>query len=340
MSVRVFTTVGVAALLWAAPAAAQQRGTIEFGGFASAASFDNSLSLKSAYGGGGRVGMYLTPSWSMEFEDAEMRASRPNGLKDVNVGILTGRLVAVPVRSGALSFLLGAGAGLSTETNFLHTYGLDALAGVKIALGNNAAFRLDGVIDWLANENWKTYKSVRAGLSLYRNPFHEVRTVTVQSPAPPPVYVTRYDSSSALALRALRDSLNAAPVCMAARVSSDQVIAIRKDAPDVMDARLSFGCGRAELNDAAKTLLDSKVAVFRANPGMTVIVQGYTDGSDTYNMTLGTRRAQAAKDYVVASGIAADRVVIQSGGTMPNGRTTFRFLIVPDVLRSTWGSGQ
>src|SRR5471032_2093884 len=132
MSLKAFT-VGSAALVCAVPVAAQQRGTIEFGAFGSAASFDNALSLKTGYGGGGRVGAFLDPRWSVEFEDAEMRGTRPNGLKDVNVGVLSGRLVGVPITSGKFSILTGIGAGVSTETNFLHSYGLDALVGAKIA---------------------------------------------------------------------------------------------------------------------------------------------------------------------------------------------------------------
>lgn len=349
MSMRALT-VGVAALVWAVPAVAQQRGTMELGAFASAASFDNSLSLKSGYGGGGRVGMFLHPRWSIEFEKAEMRASRPNGLKDVNVGILSGRLVAVPITTGALSFLLGAGAGTSTETNFMHTYGVDALVGAKIALGDNAALRVDGVWDWLANQDWKTYKSIRLGLSLYRHPAREMRTVTVMAPAP--MMMAHEDSVSAAEtrrlrdrdaeLRALRDSLNNAPVCTpVTRVSSEQVIPILKDVTDAnMEAQIYFACGKSELTDSAKTLLDEKVAVFRANPAMTIVVQGYTDrtGTDAYNMALGTRRAQAAKDYIVARGIAASRVIIESkgegvAGETPNRRAIFRLLIAPDVIK-------
>jgi hypothetical protein len=184
--------------------------------------------------------MFLDPRWSIEFEDAEMRASRPNGLKDVNVGILSGRLVAVPIQSGMLSILLGAGAGVSTETNFLHTYGLDALVGAKFALNDRVALRVDGVWDWLANEDWKSYKSLRVGLSMYRNPTPEIRTVTVVTPAPPPV-VIRSDSVSAdemrrlrandAALRALRDSLAANPpaACVPCRAVPEKAIPIRKD---------------------------------------------------------------------------------------------------------------
>ena len=169
MSVRAFT-VGIAALVVAATAGAQERGTIEFGGFTSVAKFDQDLSLNTGFGIGGRVGAFLVPRWSMEFEMAEMRASRPNGLKNVNVGILSGRLVGVPYKSGALSVLLGAGAGTSTETNFMHSYGVDGLVGIKLALNPSTAFRIDGVMDWLANENWKTYQSIRMGLTVYRTP--------------------------------------------------------------------------------------------------------------------------------------------------------------------------
>ena len=248
MSIRALT-VGLAALVWAVPAAAQQRGTMEFGAFGSAATFDKALTLDKAYGGGGRIGMFLDPRVSIEFEDAEMRATRTNGLQDVNVGILSGRLVVVPIQSGAFSLLLGAGAGIGTETNFLHTYGVDALAGFKFAFSDRAAFRVDGVLDWLANEypqttgkKWLTYKSVRVGLSLYRHPTPEIRTVTVTLPAPAPVMMAPQDSVSAAetrrlrdseaALRALRDSLNTAPKPVAPpRATSPQSIPIRKDVP-------------------------------------------------------------------------------------------------------------
>src|SRR5579862_9204480 len=98
-------TLGVAAMVWAAPAFAQEHGTVEFGGFGSIATFDKnpvgqpypaSLTLNNAYGGGGRVGMFLAPSYSVEFEMGEMRATRTLGLNPVNVGILSSRLTAVP----------------------------------------------------------------------------------------------------------------------------------------------------------------------------------------------------------------------------------------------------
>jgi outer membrane protein OmpA-like peptidoglycan-associated protein len=350
MSIRAFT-VGVAALVWAVPAIAQQRGTMEFGAFGSAASFDNALSLKTAFGGGGRIGMYLSPRWSVEFEDAEMRASRPNGLNNVNVGLLSGRLVAVPVEAGAVSFLLGGGAGVSTETNFLHSYGVDGLVGMKLALSNSAALRIDGVWDWLANENWKTYRSVRVGLSLYRWPTRAIRTITVMAPAPAPAMAEHEDSVSAMetrrlrdrdaALSALRDSLNDAPVAVAAPVTSAATLA-------TMQARIHFAFNKSTLTDSATAILDEKVEVFRANPSMTIVIRGYTDvvGTDAYNMALGERRAQAAKDYIVSKGIDQSRIIVQSkgerqqipdsqgeAGQAPNRRAVFELLIVPAVVK-------
>jgi outer membrane protein OmpA-like peptidoglycan-associated protein len=354
MSCRAFM-VGVAALAWAVPATAQQRGTIEFGGFGSAASFDNNLSLKTGYGGGGRVGMFLDPHWSLEFEDAEMRGTRPSGLNDVNVGILSGRLVATPFRTGALSLLLGGGAGVSTETNFLHSYGVDGLVGAKIALSHNVAFRVDGVWDWLANQNWKTYKSVRVGMSIYRRPAHELRTVTVTTQAPPVVTTIEHsDSVSAgetrrlrdrdASLRALRDSLRDAPVHTQQVMMAPLVTAATME---TMQATIHFAFNKATLSDSAKTILDQKVAVFRANPAMTIVMLGFTDlkGSDKYNMALGGRRANAAKAYIVSQGINERRVIIESegerrqipnsagtAGEAPNRRAIFRLLMAPDVI--------
>jgi hypothetical protein len=171
MSIRSFM-VGVAALVMAVPAAAQtQRGSLEFGAFASGANFDRGLTLDNGYGGGGRVGMYLDPRWSIEFEDAEMRATRTHGLKDVNVGLLSTRLVASDFQLKKwITMFVGAGAGVSTETNFLHSYGVDFMSGFKFALSDHSAFRVDGVVDLLANHGWKSYESLRTGITWYRHP--------------------------------------------------------------------------------------------------------------------------------------------------------------------------
>jgi outer membrane protein OmpA-like peptidoglycan-associated protein len=344
MSIKVLIA-GMATLICAIPAAAQERGTVEFGAFGSAATFDNSLSLKTGFGGGGRVGIFLTPQLSMEFEDAEMRASRPNGLNNVNVGILSGRLVASPLKMGALSFLIGAGAGVSTETNFMHTYGVDGLVGAKLALSDNAALRVDGVWDWLANQDWKTYKSVRVGLTLYRHPARRFQSVAMVA-APAPASIIYSDSVSAAetrrlrdrdaALTSLRDSLRNAPV--RAPVAAANVA--------TMQATIHFAFDKSVLTDSARVILDQKVELFRANPEMSIMIVGYTDsfGSNAYNDALGEQRANAAKSYIVAHGVDASRVLVESkgerhpvtdasgiDGQAPNRRAVFRLQVAADA---------
>jgi outer membrane protein OmpA-like peptidoglycan-associated protein len=359
MSYRI-PALSLAALLCAAPAMAQQRGTIEFGAFGSAASFDNSLSLKTGFGGGGRVGAFLDPRWSLEFEDAEMRATRPNGLREVNVGLLSSRIIGVPVKSGNFSLILGVGGAVSTETNFMHSYGVDGLAGFKVALSNNAAIRVDGVYDWLANQNWKTYRSVRAGVSLYRRPSRETITrVETRTVAAESVPMTMHeDSVSAgetrrlrereFALRTLRDSLRNNPPGMAMPMAMAMAPTTTTRSMETMQAAIHFAFDKSVLSDSAKAILDDKIRVFRANPAMTIVMVGYTDveGTDPYNMALGERRAEATRAYIVSQGIDARRVLLESkgeraqipntegpAGQAPNRRVVFRLLMTPDVIR-------
>lgn len=342
MSFRIFT-IGVAALVCAVPAAAQQRGTVEFGAFGSLGSFDKALTLDRGYGGGGRVGVYLEPRVAIEFDKGEMRTTRTLGLRDVNTGILAARLVVTPIRSGALSILLGGGAGGSTETNFMHTYGLSALVGAKIALNDNAALRADLINHWLANENWKTYRAVHLGLSLYRNPRQVTKTVTVQAPPAPVMAPACPNNDAELArlraieaeYRALRDSLNRpAPVSNAAALAT-------------MEEKIHFATDKSDLTAEAQAILDAKVLVFKANPGMRIVIVGNTDerATDAYNMALGRRRSEAAKAYLVSKGIDPVRIVVTSegerqptaGGVTPaaqaqNRRDEFRLLVASDFL--------
>jgi len=346
-------TLGITVLIWAAPAFAQERGTIEFGGFGSVASFNKSLTLNNAYGGGGRVGVFFNPWLSGEFEDGEMRASRTLGLRNVNVGILASRLTAVPIKSGPLSILVGAGAGIGTETNFLHSYGLNGLVGAKLALTNYAALRVDGIVDWLANNNWKSFQSVHVGLSLYRHPKVDVvtRTVIVEGPSLPPAGIMqRPDSVSAdeqwrlrriaADYQRLRDSLAQPRAVSVTQPSSSAALG-------TMQEMIRFATDKSDLTAESKSVLDSKVQVFRANRAMRIIIVGNTDerASDAYNMGLGERRAAAAKAYLISQGVDASRIEVSSdgkrsptaAGTSPNAqaqnrRDEFRLLVASDFL--------
>jgi peptidoglycan-associated lipoprotein len=342
--------ISAAALVWAIPAAAQERGTVEFGAFGSAGTFDKSLTLNSGIGGGGRVGVYLDPRWAIEFEEGEMSASRTLGLSNVNVGELTGRLVGTLLQAGRFSLLLGAGAGSSSETNFLHSYGVDGMIAARIGLTDNVALRIDGISDWLANYNWKSNQSIHVGLSVFRHPNHTVRTVEVAVVTPAAAYVQRPDSVSAeeqarrrraeREYRELRDSLSRPAVVASVSASSAAALA-------TMEEKIHFATDKSVLTPESKATLDAKVLVFRANPGMRIVIMGNTDerASDAYNMALGERRAAAAKAYLVAQGIDPVRIEVSSHGERNpiapgtskdaealNRRDGFRLLIASDYL--------
>jgi peptidoglycan-associated lipoprotein len=345
-------TIGAAVVLCAATATAQQRGTVELGVFGSAATFNKGLTLDHGIGAGGHVGIYLDPRWALEFEKGEMRASRTLGLKDVNVGVLTARMVVTPVKAGRVSLLAGAGAGAGTETNFMHSYGVNALLGAKFRLSPSTALRVDGISDWLANEDWKSFQRVQVGLSFTRRPNNVTRDVVRTVEVPGPVVAQRPDSVSADEqnrrrsfedlYRNLRDSLNAHP----------PVACPAPPAPDLsaMEDRIQFAFDKSDLTPATRTILDAKVVMYRANPSMSIMITGHTGniGTDKYNMALGTRRADAAKAYLVSHGVDASRIETDSEGernpvvvpaavgmsaNAPNRRAMFRLVVVSDVIK-------
>lgn len=304
--------VGAAVLLGTVPAAAQQRGTVEFGAFGSTTSFDNSLGMNSGWGAGGRVGVFLAPRWSVEFEGGGSRVSRPSGLSDVNVGVLSARLTAVPFKLGGVSVLLGAGID-HTDTWFLESYGVHGLLGAKIALSPSVALRVDGIHSFMANGNG-TNTGLHVGLSFYRNPGVRTSTRTVYVPGEP--MAQRPDSVSAAETRRLRalavsyeqlrDSLNRPPY---APTSSAAALATMREV-------IHFEHDRSDLSDSARAILDAKVTVFRANPAMRIVISGFASqpGTSEYNLALGLRRAEAAKAYLVSRGVDPIRIEIATRG--------------------------
>jgi outer membrane protein OmpA-like peptidoglycan-associated protein/tetratricopeptide (TPR) repeat protein len=66
----------------------------------------------------------------------------------------------------------------------------------------------------------------------------------------------------------------------------------------------------------AALILDQLVSTLRSNPSLAIELSSHTDsrGSDAYNMRLSQRRAQAAVDYLVRSGIARERMVAKGYG--------------------------
>jgi peptidoglycan-associated lipoprotein len=83
---------------------------------------------------------------------------------------------------------------------------------------------------------------------------------------------------------------------------------------EVQDAY--FDLDRADIRNDARTALSQTAQFLRSYPQLKVTLQGHCDerGSTEYNLALGDRRAQAAKDFIVSLGVAADRVQTVSYG--------------------------
>ena len=89
--------IGAVIVVAAMPAAAQQRGSLELGAFVSLNSFDPAYQMDKAIGIGGRLGAFLTPRVSLEFEANNGSAQRPGSLRDRSYRFLDGRPESAPI---------------------------------------------------------------------------------------------------------------------------------------------------------------------------------------------------------------------------------------------------
>jgi outer membrane protein OmpA-like peptidoglycan-associated protein len=88
----------------------------------------------------------------------------------------------------------------------------------------------------------------------------------------------------------------------------------------VLPGSVSFGSGSAELRPTAFRDLNLVAASLRDHPASTVQVIGHTDrkGRETPNDRLSLQRAQAVSQYLIAQGIAPDRVeALGMGASQP-----------------------
>lgn len=77
-----------------------------------------------------------------------------------------------------------------------------------------------------------------------------------------------------------------------------------------------FGFDRYDLTEEARAVLKANAEWLRANPAARLQIEGHCDerGTAEYNLALGAKRAQTSRDYLVALGIAADRLSTISYG--------------------------
>ena len=80
--------------------------------------------------------------------------------------------------------------------------------------------------------------------------------------------------------------------------------------------RVLFGYDSAELTDESKKILDTQVSWLKSDPSIKITVEGHCDerGTREYNIALGEKRANSAKNYLVANGIDESRIKTISYG--------------------------
>jgi peptidoglycan-associated lipoprotein len=81
-------------------------------------------------------------------------------------------------------------------------------------------------------------------------------------------------------------------------------------------ADIRFNYNEADLSDEARGTMDRHAQWIQAHPTIHVRVEGHCDerGTVDYNLALGDRRAQAARDYLVSKGVPASRLAAVSYG--------------------------
>ena len=93
---------------------------------------------------------------------------------------------------------------------------------------------------------------------------------------------------------------------------TDTVEFLASGVPD----RVFFATNESVLTTASRDTLRKQAAWLRKNSDITIVLEGHADerGTREYNLALGERRANAAKDYLMTYGISSDRISVLSYG--------------------------
>ena len=80
--------------------------------------------------------------------------------------------------------------------------------------------------------------------------------------------------------------------------------------------RVFFATNETVLTTASRETLRKQAAWLRKNSDINVVLEGHADerGTREYNLALGERRANSAKDYLMTYGISSDRISVLSYG--------------------------
>jgi peptidoglycan-associated lipoprotein len=77
-----------------------------------------------------------------------------------------------------------------------------------------------------------------------------------------------------------------------------------------------FGTDKSDLDEASRATLAAQARWMLANPSVKGSIEGHADerGTREYNLALGERRANSAKNFLIANGVPASRLTVVSWG--------------------------
>ena len=80
--------------------------------------------------------------------------------------------------------------------------------------------------------------------------------------------------------------------------------------------RVFFATNKSSLTTKSRETLRKQATFLRKNKNLSVTIEGHADerGTREYNLALGVRRANAAKDYLMTYGISGKRISVISYG--------------------------
>lgn len=102
---------------------------------------------------------------------------------------------------------------------------------------------------------------------------------------------------------------------------ADQAAALNKAADDKIQEvevqdRVFFDYNSSSLNDEAKKILNVQAEWLKSDNSVRITIEGHCDerGTREYNIALGEKRAQAAKNYLTSNGVEKSRIKTISFG--------------------------
>ncbi|WP_462219050.1 OmpA family protein [Ferruginibacter sp.] len=103
------------------------------------------------------------------------------------------------------------------------------------------------------------------------------------------------------------------PGAQVERVGEGIIVSFPDKNPDGSKMGVYFDFNKATITSNSKIALDKLVKIFNEYPETNILVEGHTDdkGTDSYNLSLSQKRADAVGDYLKNQGIASSRLTIK-----------------------------